>query len=134
MESSPINVKRSGWIVGVLAATGTLFVLGFVSSGFYASAGGLVIAGAVAFFLGSGAAAVVDSRTGRNASIVAFYLVALLAAYLLILPAFDRSIPPDIQRRGPAESSVEEPRRRQKISARPSRTTETRLAFARTTG
>lgn len=97
MESSPITVKRSGWIVGVLAATATLFVLGCVSSGFYVSAGGLVIAGALAFFLGSGAAAVVDSRTGRNASIVAFYLVAVLAAYLLILPAFDRSIPPDIQ-------------------------------------
>jgi hypothetical protein len=32
-------------------------------------------------------AGVVDSRSGPNASIVAFYVVALLAAYLLILPA-----------------------------------------------
>jgi hypothetical protein len=38
-----------GWLVGPLAATGALVLVEFVSVGFYASVGGLLIAGTLAF-------------------------------------------------------------------------------------
>ena len=76
------------WLVGVLAATCALIVMGFLSVGFFVSVGGLVIAWTVAFMAGTGAAAVVEpAHSGRNASVVAFYLIVLVAVYVLILPA-----------------------------------------------
>jgi hypothetical protein len=85
----------SGWLVGVLAATCALIVMGFLSVGFFVSVGGLAIAWTVAFMAGTGAAAVVDpAHSGRNASVVAFYLIVLVAAYFLILPAVAGPVPP----------------------------------------
>jgi hypothetical protein len=76
------------WLVGLVAATGALVALGFVSVGFFASFGGLVIAGAVSLTVGTVAAAIVDpDRAARNAAVVAFYVLVLAAAYFLILPA-----------------------------------------------
>jgi hypothetical protein len=82
-----IQLVSSGSLVGPLAATGTLVVLGFVSPGFYVSLGGLLLAGMFAFMTGTGAAGLVDSRRGRNAGIVASYIVVLVAVYLFVLPA-----------------------------------------------
>jgi drug/metabolite transporter (DMT)-like permease len=82
------RVRLPSWAAGMLAATGALMVLGLYSLGFYASGGGLLIAVAFAFAVGTGAAGVVDARqSGRDASVVAFYLLVLVAAYLLVLPA-----------------------------------------------
>ena len=76
------------WVVSLAAATGALIILGFVSIGFFASFGGLVIAGAVALTAGTVAAGIVDpDRVGRNVAVVAFYVLVLAAAYLLILSA-----------------------------------------------
>ena len=89
--SSTRTTRRTapGWLVGVLAATGTLVALGLVSLGFFASGGGLVIAGGTAIGIGTIAAAVADPpRAVRHTAIVAFYVVALAAAYLLALQNF----------------------------------------------
>ena len=45
-----------GWLVGPLAATGGLVLVEFVSVGFYSSVGGLLIAGTLAFVVGTSAA------------------------------------------------------------------------------
>ena len=83
------GVIASGWLVGPLAATGTLVALAFASLGWFASLGGLVIAGILAFTVGTWAASVVDPRLSRNAvaSIVVGYIVTLAAIYLLMLPS-----------------------------------------------
>jgi imidazolonepropionase-like amidohydrolase len=92
----------SGRLAGILAATAALIATGFVSIGFYASYGGIVIAGAIAIFAGSTAGAAVDRRRAHNhAGIVAFYVVALGAAYVLFAQAFASSMPP-AARGGPA--------------------------------
>lgn len=92
----------AGWIVGPLAATVALFAIGFVWLGLYASGGGLVIAGMVAFWTGAGAAALADPRRqGRNAAIVAVYLLVLFAVCLLILQS--RPAPPGTSYGGPNE-------------------------------
>jgi hypothetical protein len=84
----------SSWLIGVLAATSALIIMRFLSMGFFVSVGGLVIAWTVAFMAGTGAAAVVEpAHSGRNASVVAFYLIVLVAVYFLILPAFAGSVP-----------------------------------------
>ena len=54
-----LRVPAGTWR-GVLAATSALIVMGFLSMGFFASMGGLVIAWAVAFMAGTGAAAIVE--------------------------------------------------------------------------
>jgi hypothetical protein len=92
------------WLAGPLAATGTFVVLGFVSFGFYASRGGLLLAGTLAFMIGNGTAALVDPRPGRNAGIVAGYIAVLFAIYLLILPALWGPSPPGATDGGPAVS------------------------------
>jgi hypothetical protein len=79
----------------VLAATCALIVMGFLSMGFFVSVGGLVIAWTVAFMAGTGAAAVVEpAHSGRNASVVVFYFIGLVAVYFLILPALAGPVPP----------------------------------------
>jgi hypothetical protein len=85
------RIINSGTLVGPLAATATFVILGLVSLGFYVSLGGLLI----------GAAALVDSRVGRNAGIVAGFIVALFIVYLVILPALGGPIPPGVSRGGP---------------------------------
>jgi len=78
----------SGRLAGILAATAALIATGFVSIGFYASYGGIVIAGGLAILVGSAVAGSIEpARTHTNAAIVAYYIVVLAAAYLLILPA-----------------------------------------------
>src|SRR6476659_4833026 len=75
-----------GWLAGLLAATATLIALGFVTLGFFVSGGGLLIAGAMAIAAGSVVGAIVDPPHGaRHAGVVAFYVVALAAAYVLLL-------------------------------------------------
>lgn len=87
------------WLVGLLAAIGALILVGFVSIGFYASFGGLIIAGALALTAGTAAAAAVDSkRSARNAAVVAFFIVVLFALYLILLPSLARPSDP----RGPS--------------------------------
>src|SRR5207247_1626620 len=54
------------WVVSLLAATCALVILGFVSIGFFASFGGLVIAGAVALTAGTVVAGVVDPNRARK--------------------------------------------------------------------
>lgn len=90
----------SGWIVGPLTATAVLLVTAFVYPGLYASGGGLLIAAAIAFWTGAGVAAVADpDRQGRNAAIVAAYVVLLFAAWLFILQS--QSPPPGTSFGGP---------------------------------
>ena len=93
--------RGAGWLIGPLAATGTFIILGFASLGFYVSAGGLLIAGTFAFMAGTGAAGLVDSRLGRNAGMVAGYIVVLFAIYLLILPSLAGPAPPGTTHGGP---------------------------------
>jgi hypothetical protein len=98
------RVIASGWLVGPLAATGMFIILGFASLGFYVSLAGLLIAGTLAFMAGTGAAAVVDSRRGRNAGIVAGYIAVLFVTYLFILPSLAGPPPPGISHGGPGVS------------------------------
>lgn len=78
--------RLPGWLAGIVAATAALIALGFVTLGFFASGGGLLIAGAMAIAVGSVVGAIVDPPHGaRHAGVVAFYVVALGAAYLLAL-------------------------------------------------
>ena len=78
-----------------------------MSIGFYASYGGLVIAGAVAIFVGSTVAAAVDpTRAENHAAVVAFYILALGAFYLLMIQALAGTQPgarggPGVSRGGP---------------------------------
>jgi hypothetical protein len=53
--STPQTTRRAlpGWLAGLLAATSALVALGFVTLGFFASGGGLVIAGGAAIAIGS---------------------------------------------------------------------------------
>jgi len=95
------RIINSGTLVGPLAATVTFVILGLMSLGFYASLGGLLIAGTLAFMSGTGAAALVDSRVGRNAGIVAGFIAALFIVYLVILPSLGGPIPPGVSRGGP---------------------------------
>jgi hypothetical protein len=84
-----------GWLAGVLAATGTLTALGFVTMAFFVSFPGLAIAGAIAIAVGSAAAAIVEpSRADRHAAVVAGYIVALVAAYMLLAQGLARLAPP----------------------------------------
>jgi len=83
-----------GWLAGIVAATGALIALGFVTIGFYASGGGLVIAGALAIGVGSIVGAIVDPPHGaRHAGVVAVYVVALAVGYVLVLQNLARLAP-----------------------------------------
>jgi hypothetical protein len=83
-----------GWLVGVLAATGSLVALGFVTLGFFVSGGGLVIASALAIAIGTVAAALADpARALRHTAVVAFYVVALAVGYVLVLQNLARLAP-----------------------------------------
>ena len=89
-------------LAGVLAATLALVAIGFVSIGFFASYGGLLIAGAIAIVVGSAAAAAIDRRrTHNHAGVVAFYVLALGAAYVLFAQALASTMPSSA-RGGPA--------------------------------
>jgi len=96
MNESEITRRTvPGWLVGLLAATGSLIAIGFVSIGFFVSLGGLVIASALALTVGAVVAGVVDpDRAKRNVAVVALYVLVLAAAYLLILPALAGPMPP----------------------------------------
>ena len=97
-----------GWLAGMLAATGTLIALGFVTIGFYVSGGGLAIAGAIAIGVGSIVGAIVDPPHGaRHAGVVAFYVVALAVGYVLMLQHLARLAPVGVQ----SGAGVELPRR-----------------------
>jgi len=92
----------SGRLAGILAATLALVAIGFVSIGFFASYGGILIAGAIAVVAGSTAAAAIDRQRAQNhAGFVAFYVLALGAAYVLFAQALASSMPPSA-RGGPA--------------------------------
>ncbi len=97
-----------GWLAGVLAAAATLIALGFVTIGFYASGGGLVIAGGLAIGVGSIVGAIIDPPHGaRHAAIVAFYVVALAVGYVLVLQNLARLAPVGVR----SGAGVERPRR-----------------------
>jgi hypothetical protein len=84
-----------GWLAGLVAATGTLIALWFVTIAFFVSIPGLAIAGAIAIAFGSGIAAMADPpHAQRHAAVVAWYVVALAAAYLLLAQAAARRAPP----------------------------------------
>lgn len=73
------------WIVGPVVAVGALFVLG-LDFALFASGGGLLIAGGVAFWIGAAAAGLADpDRQMRNAMIVAASIVVCLTTYLIVL-------------------------------------------------
>jgi hypothetical protein len=74
-----------GWLVGPLTATLALVGLRFVALGLYTSPAGLLVAGIVAFLVGTRTAAVFDRSRRRHAAVVAAYIFVVLAAYLLIL-------------------------------------------------
>jgi len=83
-----------GWLAAILAATAALIALGFVTLGFFASGGGLVIAGALAIAVGSVVGAIADPPRGaRHAGVVIFYVVAIAAAYVLVLQHLARLDP-----------------------------------------
>jgi hypothetical protein len=110
----PSPTRRSSavpsWLVGLVAATAALIALGFVSVGFFASFGGLVIAGALALMIGVAAAGAADpDRAGRNAAVVAFYVLVLAALYFLLLPALAGPQPPGA-RGGPGVYPPPQPR------------------------
>ena len=76
------------WAIALAATTAALVAVGLLSVGFFASFGGLAIAGMAAFAAGTLAAAIVDAKqAARNTAVVAFYLVVLAAVYFLLLPA-----------------------------------------------
>lgn len=76
----------AGWVVGPLAATAALLAIAVGYMGLYASGGGLLIAVAIAFWTGAAVAAWAEpGRQGRNAAIVAVYVFALLAGWLLFV-------------------------------------------------
>jgi len=92
----------SGRLAGIFAATLALVAIGFVSIGFFASYGGILIAGAIAIVAGSTAAAAIDRQRAQNhAGVVAFYVLALGAGYVLFAQALASSMPPSA-RGGPA--------------------------------
>lgn len=96
-----------GWLAGILAATASLIALGLVTLGF-ASGGGLLIAGAMAIAVGAVVGAIVDPPHGaRHAGVVIFYVVALAAAYLLVLQNLARLDPVGVT----SGAGVERPRR-----------------------
>jgi len=87
------------WLIALTAATAALIVLGFVSMGFFASFGGLLITGSVALVTGTVAGGIADpDHVARNAAVTAFYVLVLTAAYFLLLPAL--SGPPSPGSRG----------------------------------
>ena len=89
-----------GWLVGPIAATTTLVALGIVWLGLYTSVPGLLIAAGIAFWVGAGAAALVErGRAMKNAAIVAAYLVLLCTAYLVAIQY--QATPPGASRGGP---------------------------------
>ena len=74
-----------GRIVGTLAATAALIVLGFVTLGLLTSIAGLLIGGAMTAVIGIVAGAVVEpGRSGRNAAVVAAYIALLMLGYLML--------------------------------------------------
>jgi hypothetical protein len=74
-----------GRIVGTLAATVTLIVLGLVALGLFTSVGGLLIAGTIATVAGIIASVIVEPRKpGRNAVVVAGYVAILLLGSLIV--------------------------------------------------
>ena len=76
-------MRPRGWIVGPVIATAVLVILGF-QFGFFASGGGLLLAAGGAFWAGAGAAAMVDAtRPGRNAIIVAVWIIAAMSSLLV---------------------------------------------------
>ena len=93
-SGAPETARRAvpGWLAGAVAMTLTLIAIGFVSIGFYASGGGLVIAGVMAISIGMAVAAIVEpARAGSNAGIVAFYVFALGAfCAKIVADAIDR--------------------------------------------
>jgi hypothetical protein len=99
-----MSAVRSGWLVGILAATGTIVVMGLVSLGFFASFGGLLVVAGLAFIVGAGAARLVDSRVDRNVSIVAGYIALLFVAYVLAFSFGPKPDPESGARGGPAVS------------------------------
>jgi hypothetical protein len=94
-EHSNARSTVPSWLVGLVATTAVLIAMGVVSAGFFASFGGLAIAGALALMVGVAAGAAADpDRAARNAAVVAFYVLVLAAAYLLLLPAFAGPVAP----------------------------------------
>ena len=107
-----------GWLAALLAATGTLVALAFMSIGFYASGGGLVIAGGIAMGVGAIVGAIVDPAHGaRHAGIVVFYVVVLGVGYVLMLQNLARSASSGVTR----GAGVEGPRRGGRPLVYPSR-------------
>jgi hypothetical protein len=97
-----------GWLAGILAATAALIALGFISLGFFVSGGGLLIAGAMAIAVGCVVGAIADPPHGaRHAAAVIFYVVALAAAYVLVLQNLARLDPVGVT----SGAGVERPRR-----------------------
>jgi hypothetical protein len=77
----------TAWLAGLLVATGVLVIIKLVASNPFESLGGSVISGTLAFFAGTGAAALIEvKRRQRHAEIIALYLLVLAVVYNFILP------------------------------------------------
>ena len=83
------------WIVGPVVALAALLTLGFEFA-LFASGGGILIAAGVAFWIGAGAAGMVDpDRPWRNTLVVAVSIAVWVSVYLMIV--MSRSFPPGSQ-------------------------------------
>jgi hypothetical protein len=88
-------VRPPAWIVGPVVALGALLTLGFEFA-LFASGGGILIAAGVAFWIGAGAAGLVDpDRPWRNALVVAVSIALWVSAHLMVVTS--RSFPPGSQ-------------------------------------
>ena len=91
--------RPPGWLVGIAVAVAALMILGF-DVGLFASLAGMALAAVAAFWIGAAAAALAEPpASGRNALIVAFSIVACVAAYIGF--ASVRPAPPGTSYGGP---------------------------------
>ena len=83
-----------GRIIGTITATGALIVLGHVALGLYTSLPGLLIACGIAAIAGAATGALAEpARSGRNAAVVAGYVVVLILVYILVGQTASRYAP-----------------------------------------
>jgi uncharacterized PurR-regulated membrane protein YhhQ (DUF165 family) len=86
METRLTRRAAAARLVGVLAAVTTAIVLWFVALPLFISWSGLMIAGVIAFGIGTVAATLIDPQwERRNAGVVVFAVLVLAAFYVLVL-------------------------------------------------
>jgi len=86
-------VGPPSWLIGVIIAIAALVFIGF-DFALFASSGGIVFAGAAAFWIGAGVAALIDPRrAGRNAVIVATAIAASVVVYVAVVSSRSGPVP-----------------------------------------